>query len=393
MKKMKFQRDMARTARKMNPPGQLGPGDYGTLPPESIPHEAVTDPPGVGATSAMAAGGEDVVRGNSNEQPLTPQGLASVAKTGAGLAKLGGVDQIIGSDAERTKETAQAIQQTDLKQPPIKTDPALESNALGRLEGEPKTPGVKKFLADLIRKSPDYRIPGQGATSSRPGESFNEFRIRALSAVRGIMQTLAQNPTQAIAVPKHSQISKLVAAWVANGLPDDLSVDPAVMTKEMPMKPGEVERFAPDAQGQWKIEKFDPNTATSLPKGSIYFVEHGETPATSAKSGMVSEGQKSRAKIITSIRAGDWKGALSAARNASSLKQLSDDDISQAIDEALPGAKEAATLPPHHVLTAATAASPEKRAELMPQVNEKFRDLSSVSPEGQQALRAHISRL
>lgn len=384
---------MARAARKMNPPGQLGPGDYGSIPSMPIPHEAVTDPPGPGATSAIAAGGEDVVRGNSNEQPLTPKGRATVAKTAAGLASLGGVDQIIGSDAQRTRETAHALQQADPNAPPVSTHPGMESHAFGNLEGEPKTPGVKKFLADLIRKSPDYRIPGQGAMSSRAGESFNDFRARALSAVRGVMQTLADDPEQAIAVPKHSQVSRLVAAWVANGLPDDLSVDPAVMTKEMPMKPGEVERFYPDPKGQWHIEKFDPQTATSLPDRSIYFVEHGETPATSAKSSQVSAGQKARAKIIAAVRGGDWQGALYAARKASSLKQLSDEDISQAIDEAIPGPEEAANLQPHHVLSMATAASPAKRAQLMPVLNQHFRDLSSVSPDGQQALQAHISRL
>lgn len=393
MKKMKFERDMARAARKMAPPGQLGPGDYGSIPSMPIPHEAVTDPPGVGATSGMAAGGEDVARGNSNQMPLTPKGHAQIAKTGAALAKLGGVDQIIGSDAERTKETAADLQGQDPKAPPISTTPGLESHALGNLEGEPKNPGVKKFLADLIRKNPDYRIPGQGASSSRAGESFNDFRTRALSSVRGVMQTLAQNPNQAIAVAKHSQVSKLVKAWVAAGLPDDLSVDSKAMMKDEAPKPGEVERFYPDADGQWKVEKFDPQTATSLPKGSIYFVEHGETPATAAKSSMVSAGQKARAKIITAIRSGDWKGALSAARSASSMQQLSDQEISEAIDEALPGAQEAARLPPHHVLAMATAASPAKRAELMPLVNEKFRDMSSVSPEGQQALQAHIARL
>lgn len=392
-KTMKYERQMARAARKMNPPGQLGPGDYGSIPSMPIPHEAVTDPPGPGATSALASGGEDVVRGNSNELPLTPKGRATVAKTGAALAKLGGVDQIIGSDSERTRETAHALQQVDPNAPPISTDPAMESHAFGNLEGEPKTPGVKKFLADLIRKSPDYRIPGQGAMSSRAGESFNDFRVRALSAVRGVMQTLADKPEQAIAVPKHSQVSRLLAAWVANGLRDDLSVDPAVMSKEMPMKPGEVERFYPDAQGQWHLDKFDPQTATSLPKRSIYLVEHGETPATTAKSSLVSAGQKARAKIITAIRGGDWKGALGAARAASGSKVLSDEEISEAIDEAIPGPDEAANLEPHHVLSMATAASPAKRAELMPVLNEKFRNMTSVSPDGQQALQSHISRL
>ena len=389
-KKMAYERKAARQASRMAPPGMEGAAN--PLPDIKIPHEAVTDPPGGNATADMAGGGQDVVRGNANGMPLTPEGAGSVAKAGAGLAALGGVDQIIGSDAERTKQTAAALQGTDPKKPPVATDPNLQSMALGNLEGEPKTPGVKKFIADLIRKAPDYKIPGQGAMSSKPGESFNEFRVRALSAVRGIMQALAQNPVQAIAVPKHSQVSKLVQAWVANGTPDDLSIDPKVMMKDIAPKPGEVERFYPDANGEWKIEKFDPATAPSLPKGSIYFVEHGETPATTARSGTVSAGQKARAEIVTAIREGDWKRALAAAKGASSAG-LSDDEISEAIDEAIPGAQEAEGLAPHHLLPMASAASPGKRAELMPAVRRAFGDMSGVSPDAAQALRSHLGRL
>ncbi len=385
-------RDRAKQV-KMPPPGQLGSGDYGSLPPEAIPHEAITDPPSPGAVEAMAGGGEDLVRGNSNQAPLLPEGHRQVAKTGAGLAALGGVDQIIGSDAQRTRETAQAVQDADPNAPPIATDPALESHALGNLEGEPKTANVKKFLADLIRKHPDYRIPGQGAMSNRPGESFNEFRVRALSAVRGIMQNLAQNPIQAIAVPKHSQVSKLVKAWIAKGMPDDLSVDPKVMTEDSAPKPGEVERFAPDAQGEWTLEKFDPATAGALPKGSIYFIEHGETPAMAAKSGTITAGQKVRGQIVAAIREGDWKAAQKFAQTASANKLLTDAQIDEAIDEAIPGPEEAAQLPPHHLLPMVSAASPGKRAQLMPVLHQTFGEMAGASPAAVQALRSHIGRL
>ncbi len=390
-KKMAFERRAARQASKMNPPGQLGPGDYGSLPPESIPHEALTGPPGLETTADMAAGGQDLVRGNSNEMPLTHEGMADVAKTGHELARLGGVDQIIGSDAQRTRETAQALQATDPKQPPVSTDPGLESHALGQLEGEPKSPEVKKFLADMIRKNPDYRIPGQGAMSNRPGESFNEFRVRALSAVRGVMQKLAQNPHQSIALPKHSQVSKLVKAWIAKGAPDDLSVDPHEMIKDHSPKPGDVERFAPDHTGKWALDHFDPAKERNLPKGSIYFVEHGETPATAARSAQISTGQQHRAQIISHIRSGNWKGAQQAAKKASG--HLSGQEISEAIDEALPSAQEVAQMPPHQLLPVASAASPAKRAEYLPAVHQAFGQMQGASPAAVAALKTHIGRL
>lgn len=387
----KWQTNEREAAKKMTPPGELGPGDYGTLPDIKIPHEVVTDAPSPQSTADMASGGLPVVRGNSNQAPLTDKGRADVASTGQALANLGGVDQIISSPAERTTETAAALQNADPKRPPMSTDQGLESHAFGQLEGEPKTPAVRKFLGDMIRKNPDYRIPGQGAMSSRPGESFNDFRVRGLSSIRGIMQNLAENPNQSIAVPKHSQVSKLVKAWIAAGMPDDLSADPGEMTKDHSPQPGEVEKLSPDQDGNWSLEKFDPESEKSLPKGAIYLVEHGETPATSAKSGQISAGQRARAELISAIRSGDWKSAQKVAQKAKGL--LSDDEISQSIDEALPGAEEASQLPPHQLLPMASAAGPDKRAELMPVVRQAFGDLSGASPDAAQALRTHIGRL
>lgn len=245
---------------------------------------------------------------------------------------------------------------------------------------------VRASIADQVRKSPGMKIAGQAA-----GESFNEFRVRALSAVRGAMQKLAGSPSQSIVIPKHSQVSRLVQGWVAAGMPDDLSVDPKAITVAISAKPGEVEQFAPDEAGAWELSKFDHKQQQELPQGAIYFVEHGETPATAANSAKISAGQKARAEIISAVRSGDWKGAQKAAQRSAGL--LSDDEISEAIDEAIPGPDDVENHEPHELLAMASAAGPQKRAELMPILHARFGEMHGVSPDGAHALRSHLGRL
>lgn len=379
------------TGRKdlMNPPG---PGAIPPQGPELPPEAAYSTSPE--ATAAMAAGGLDVVRGNSNKQPLSPEGEQTVQRV-AGAMGPKGLDRIQPSASVRAQQTAGALSQASgaLSSQPL---PDLESHALGALEGAPKTPEVKKFLATLVRKYPDFRIPGQGALSGRPGESFNDYRVRALGAVSGLMQTLAESPLESIAVPTHSQIINLVRAWVAAGLPEDLSIDSTVMTAPDTAKPGEVERFFPTTEDSppWRLEPFNPEEFSALPKGSIYFVRHGETPATQASSARVSPLQRSRAEIVSHVKRGDFGRARAVAKSASA-QGLSDDEISQAIDEALPSGKDAQNLPSHHLLSAASAASSAKRAELLPALQARFSSdaLGALHPQAAQALNDHLQRL
>jgi broad specificity phosphatase PhoE len=337
----------------------------------------------------MAAGGLPVVRGNSDNQPMTPPGHATVQKVGKQLAALGGPDEIVPATSRRAVETAGDVaDQTGA----AVGDPqsGLESHALGNMEGEQRTPQVKRYMADLIRKAPNLKIPGQGALSNRPGESFNDFRMRALKAVGALMQKLAQNPTERVLVPTSSQVIKLVRSWAAAGCPDDLSIDHRPMMQEDAGKPGSIERFFPQPSGTWELTPFNPKDAKAFLPG-IYFMRHGETSAVQAQN--ASAGQKARAQIIGHIRAGNYHGARDVAKAAHAAGHLGDDEISTAIDEALPGANDAQRLPSDQLLAAASAAGPQKRQELMPAVHQRFANLASVSPEGKSMLRSHLGRL
>jgi broad specificity phosphatase PhoE len=383
------ERRLARLARaKSTQQGLPGAYDAGQLPPESIPHQAITSPPSPGASTDMAAGGMPLVRGNSNAQPMSPQGHATVQHVGQQLAKLGGPSEIDPSTSARALQTgADLAAQTAA---PVSPAPGLESRALGQLEGEQKTPEVKSFLRSTIRNLPNYKIPGMGAMSNRPGESFNEFKTRVITAIRGLMQKLATAPQSKIVVPTSSQVIRLVKAWCDAGCPDDFSVNVNTMGKDDEGKPGEMERLFPKPSGQWEITPFSPKSAKEFSPG-IYLMRHGETDSMQAQG--ASEHQKSRAQIIAHVRAGNYAGARTVGQAAVGAGHMSDEDVSSAVDEALPDANTAEQLSPTELLAAANAASPQKRAELTPALQRKFSDLSTVSPYGQQQLRSHLGRL
>jgi len=385
------ERRARRLARKNGPVDPtLTPGGASFLVPSGgIPHEAITDPPSPGASDEMAAGGENIVRGNSNLQPLNALGHQTASKVGADLAALGGPDEIIPASSTRAQETGQdvAAQTGAPVQPPVQ---GLESHALGQLEGEPRTPQVKRYLSSLIKSDPNQKIPGQGALSSRPGESFNQFRTRALGAIKALMQKLASSPSSRVLVPTSTQVIKLVQGWCAAGCPDDGSIDHRPMLAEDSGKPGEIERLFPDAEGRWELSPFSPKSAHEFPPG-IYLMRHGETDSVQAIH--ASEGQRARAQIISHVRNGDYHSARKVGMDARGKGILGDQEISDSIDEALPGAQDAGRLLPSELLAAASAAGPGKRAELLPALRERFGDLSQVSQEGQHPLRSHLGRL
>lgn len=371
------------------PPQLTSTSDAGAIPPGQIPHQLVTDSPDPNVTADLAAGGQPVVRGNSNLQPMNPQGHQTASKVGAELAQLGGPDVIQPSSSTRTRETAQDIAgQTGA--PVAKPQTGLESHALGSLEGQPKTPEVKKFLAELMRKAPNLKIPGQGAQSSRASESFNEFRVRALSAIRGIIQSFASNPTQRILVPTSTQVIRLVEAWAALGSPDDLKVSPDSYLHEQAGVPGDIDRFFPSQDGKWHLTRFNPQTANDFLPG-IYLMRHGETDSVAATN--ATHAQKARAQIITHVREGRWKEARSTAKQAAGSGILRDQDISDAIDEGLPTAADAPKLNPAQLLAAHSAGSSAKKAELAPALRAAFGDMSTVDPQGQRELRSHLGRI
>lgn len=311
----------------------------------------------------MAASGMDVNRGNSDQVPLSDKGRDEIQDTAAKLAARGGIDKAIVSTSVRGQQTADAIQAAH---PPMQrmNDPNVESWPQGNLEGKPAKL-VKDQIRELVRDTPTVAPDGQGSASSRPGQSFTDWSRGYLSSIRGnAMQELARDPSKKIGVITHSMGSKLVKGWLAAGHPDDFSIKPDAM-EEAAEPPGGVERLYPNEDGEWEMNPVDMDSEEPLDPG-IYMIRHGMTPWNKETWDKAQNGQQALIEIAKHTRSLNLNQLNAAARRARAQGALSDDEISGAIDQSLPDAKEAADLPPHHLMTIVTLASPQKRGGYMP---------------------------
>ncbi len=371
IKRMKFERRAARSARNAEP-------DLSQLTPPA-PEE----------TAAMVADGIPVNRGSSDQIPLSPAGINEAKEIGQKLAAKGGLDDLKTSQAVRTKQTAQIVGGEQPNPLPLKDDGNLESWQQGNLEGQPQAL-VKQQIQNLIRNNPSYKIPGRGAMASKDGESFDDFRTSRLSALRGAMQDLAANPTAKIGRVTHSQVIKVAKGWIANKTPDDFSIDPTAMSDEKE-QPGNVAHLYPNEKGEWELNDLDLDSEDPLGPG-IYLIRHGMTPWNKEnyeKDGG-DGGLGSLAQIAAHTRALDFNGVKKAAQSA---KGLSDEDISSMVDSNLPSAKDAEDLPHSHLLAVAAAASPEKRQDYMPLLQDRFSGMDALPAKARQQLASHLGRI
>lgn len=351
-----------------------------------------TPPPSADEVANMAASGVDVNRGSSDQMPLSDVGKSQAQQTADKLTQKGGFDQMVVSPATRTVESAGPLAKANPAMQ-VRAEPALESWAQGNLEGQPKAT-VQSAIQDLIRKQPRRVIPGQGAITSKPGESFDNFRGRALPAVRGIMQELAQgiqqNPDHRIAVPVHSQVIKLVKAWIKNGAPDDFSIDPREMDKDSEA-PGQVERLFPNQDGDWELTPVDLDNSEQLGPGA-YMIRHGLTPQNKESYERAGQQQQALAKLSDRTQALDFPQVNKHARALSKLG-MSDEDISKYIDAALPSPEQTAGLPMPQALAVAAAASHAKKPQYEPILQSHFGNISALPPDLQQQFAAHLDAI
>lgn len=383
----RFQRQQTKKPGRQAPPGvdplaaPMEPGGSQGLP---------IGPTSPAATADLAAGGEKIARGQSPAQPMTPEGHAKIAQVGQDLAKAGGPTKIVASTSRRAQESANDVNAQLPNPVPVQPDPGLESQNMGMVEGAPKTPELKKFLADLIRKGPGFRIPGQGALAGKPGETWDEFRVRGLKDAVGLLQMVAQDPKQVIVAPTSTHTIKLVEAYTDKGTPDDLSVSPDTYLKEGTIKPGDMFRWGPSGpDGKLTFTKINPQDAGP---GAVNFLAHGETAASTNPN--PTDMQRQRAQIVKHTLTRNWKG-LDTAAKAATRSGMSDQELSSAIDEALPSAQDAQGLSNHDLMAVHSAASPAKRQELLPVMKQRFAPeaLAALPPHAGQALKSHLGRI
>lgn len=363
---MKFERRLARQAR-----------DIPAAPPS--PEES----------TALATQGIELNRGNSNLQELAPEGVDEAHGIGESLAEKGGLDDLKTGGSVRGDQTAAIISDAGAAPPP-KHDSDLQSWSQGNLEGQPQ-PLVRDQIKKLVQSNPSAKIPGKGALSTRPGESFDDFRQSRLSAIRGLMQEIANDPTKKIGRVTHSQVIKLTKAWLANGTPDDLSIKPDEMTDKGD-PPGSVVRLWPNAKGEWELMDVNLENKEQLQPGG-YLIRHGMTPwnKETYEGGNGDAQQQAIQQIAKYTRGMDFGRALATAQKAKSAGHLSDEEIQGAVDSAIPSPEDAADMPMHHVLALGTAASPSKGYG--PLLSKYFGDkLGDLPPDAQALLAAHLQQ-
>lgn len=343
-------------------------------------------------TLANVQSGVDVNRGSSDQIPLSDVGQQQAEQMADKLQEKGGLDKLIVSPAVRTEQTAQPIIARN-PQIPVKSDPNLESWAQGNLEGQPQAQ-VKNEIRDLIRRDPRRVLPGQGAMTSKPGESFDQFRLRALPAMRGIMQEYAegaqQNPSHKIGVPIHSQVIKLTKAWLKNGAPDDFSIDPKEMDHDSEA-PGTVARMFPNENGEWEINDINLDNGKQLDPG-IYLIRHALTPQNRETYERSEQQHKALANLVQSTQGLKFPTVKQWAQKASKTG-MPDEEIGNYIDQSLPDANSAAGMSMPQILAVMAAASPKKRQEYLPLIASHFGNLDALPEDQRRLLEQHIANI
>jgi Histidine phosphatase superfamily (branch 1) len=120
-------------------------------------------------------------------------------------------DRIYTSDLRRACETAHIIGRA--LSVPISRQINLRPWDLGTFAGQ-STKDAMPRIARYVRDMPDKPVP--------QGESFNDFKQRALSGLRDILDHSA---AEKIAIVTHYRIERLIKAWIAAGAPSDMRID------------------------------------------------------------------------------------------------------------------------------------------------------------------------
>lgn len=145
--------------------------------------------------------------------PLTAEGREDARDLAADIVKQRyDVDRVFSSDLSRAADTAEVI--AEHYGVPVEETRALRPWSLGYLSGRPVSealPVMANFVDNESRK-----VPG--------GESFEQFRIRCLTFIRRLIAA-AHRDNHVIVAVAHTRNSQLVRAWIANGHPEDMTID------------------------------------------------------------------------------------------------------------------------------------------------------------------------
>ncbi len=179
--------------------------------------------------------------GSWTDHPLSAEGRQDARRAAHELADYG-IALVVSSDLKRGEQTAAVIARAHGAD--RRSSPAFRSWNLGELAGKPFTearPVIERYATQCPLRS----VPG--------GESFAQFRERALPAVRRILAR-AKVSGQPVALVSHFRVLKLVEGWIAAGCKGH-EIDMKTFLQHN-ILPGAIIELAPQGAG-WKFTVID----------------------------------------------------------------------------------------------------------------------------------------
>lgn len=177
--------------------------------------------------------------------PLDEEGKKDAQELAAKLVKLP-IERIYSSNLDRALETAEAVgEQLGL---PVEPTKKLRPWGLGYISGMNIDQALP--LMDRYVKNENRVVPG------KDGESFRQFRERVLSFIVKCMAEAVRDD-RCLLLVSHTRDLQCCKAWVANGHPDDLTIDQKVMDSyDDEIGTGGFLTLLPDDEiaSEWKIE-------------------------------------------------------------------------------------------------------------------------------------------
>jgi broad specificity phosphatase PhoE/2'-5' RNA ligase len=188
---------------------------------------------------------------------LTPSGQADAKKLAQNTVNVTSIDS---TPMSRGMETAHVLANQTTTHVEPQANPALGPWDLGQFAGQ-RQGDVKDQIDDYIANKPDEPVPG--------GESFNAFRSRFIG---GMQQQIGRwQPGDRQLHVTHSIGVHVTQAWMANGAPEDGSIDTQAMLNRQHMTPAALFRIDPT------VQPLQMTSANNTGKEGVYLARHADT--------------------------------------------------------------------------------------------------------------------
>jgi broad specificity phosphatase PhoE len=123
-------------------------------------------------------------------------------------------------------------------------------------------------MLDRIENRPDApAAKGRGPLSTKDGESFNQFKNRALDATRAALAD--HEPGEKTAVVTHYRNIRAIQAWLNAGAKANNDIDVNTMKAKGDSEPGDMFYMHPGGKALLKVDKAD--------QPGVYLIRHGAT--------------------------------------------------------------------------------------------------------------------